>query len=266
MAALYAAMGQEGWGKHYAALKFGSSADVGYALLTGDVDAGFVEIDKLSALEKLAGLKRLTAIGRVVYPYGATLVLRKGLNLRINELAGLRIAVSSPECVLLGAFHKDAQRLGFDVSNLVYKTVPFQSMLPALESGDVDAAVIKGTYAVFALQQGHSILYQDWEVQPGDECCPAIIDQAALVLLVRKDKSAAGLELVNLLLKAQELDADALRKAIARESTIPAALLEGQPVAEFAPADDTLVGLLISHAHEEGESHADEDARNKEAK
>ncbi|MDR0827266.1 MAG: hypothetical protein LBN33_05240 [Desulfovibrio sp.] len=265
MAVLYAAMGQEGWGKQYSALKFGSSADVGYALLSGDVDAGFIEIDKLRALEKLAGLKHLTAIGRVVYPYGATLLLRKGLNLRINELTGLRIAVSSPECVLLEAFHKDAKRLGVDLSNIVYKNVPFESMLPALESGEVDAAVIKGTYAVFALQQGHSILYQDWDVQPGDECCPVIIDQAALVLLVRRDKSAAGLGLVKLLLKAQELDADALRGAIARESTIPAALLDGQPVAEFARADDTLVEILISHAHEGGEDHDDE-ARNKEAR
>ncbi|MDR1508419.1 MAG: hypothetical protein LBS53_02140 [Synergistaceae bacterium] len=252
VAALYRASEEPGWDGKFEAVKFGSAADVGYALLSGSVDAGFIDIVKVRNLREFPGFERLTAIGRITFPYGATLVLRKGLNRRLGELNGLRIAVSSPECVLLSAFKKDAIRLKTDISDVDYIVMPFDTMLPALEAKEADAAVVKGASAVIALAQGHSILYQDWEVQPGDECCPAIVDQAAQVLLVRKDAAAEGEKLTKLLLKAESAEPDELRAAVARHTAIPRDILDSQPVPEFGRADDSLVAVLAEFLDEEG--------------
>ena len=130
--------------------QFRSSSDIAYALLSGALDAGFVEADKLAALAELDGFERLTIVGKVTYPYGATLVLRKGLNVRLQELDGLVIAASSPECVLLDEFVVDAGRLGAELSDVKFIYMAFEAMLPALESGVVDAAIIKGSFAVIA--------------------------------------------------------------------------------------------------------------------
>jgi ABC-type nitrate/sulfonate/bicarbonate transport system substrate-binding protein len=258
VAALYLASEREDWEKGFDAAKFGSTSDIGYALLSGGLDAGFVEIEKVKSLEKLAGFENLTGMGRITFPYGATLVLRKGLNRRLGELKGVKIAVSSPECVLLKAFEKDAERLNADLSGVSYEVMPFDAMIPALESGVADAAVIKGAAAVIALRQGHSILYQNWDVQPGDECCPAIVDQAVQVLLVRKERGAEGAALADRLLLAETEGPDALRLAVARKTAIPFELLEGQPVPEFDRADDSLVALLTEFLDEDG-NHVDPD-------
>jgi len=234
---------------------FNSTSDIAYALLSGTLDAGFVETEKLTAFAELDGFDRLTVVGKVTYPYGATLILRKGLNVRLQELGGLTIAASAPNCVLLDTFSRDAKRLGADVSDVKYKYMVFHAMLPALESGDVDAAIIKGTYAVAALQAGHSILYQNWDVQPGDECCPAILDQAALVLLVRRDKLEAVKPFVNALVFAQRSSPDQLRQSVAQHSVIPFEMLRGQPVPEFSTADDELLKTFLEHGHE----HEDDD-------
>jgi hypothetical protein len=75
---------------------------------------------------------------------------------------------------------------------------------------------------VVALQEGHSILYQNWEVKPGDECCPAIIDQAALVLLARRDRLEAVKPFVEALATVEEkLSPDELRRAVADKTVIP---------------------------------------------
>jgi hypothetical protein len=156
---------------------------------------------------------------------------------------------------LLEEFGKDARRLGADISGVKFEYVPFEAMLPALEAKKVDAAIIKGSYAVVALQEGHAILYQNWEVEPGDECCPAVIDQAALVLLARRDKLEAVKPFVQALVSAQELPPDRLRRAVADNTVIPFEILEGQPAPEFSPADDELVEIFLEAAHE----HHDED-------
>lgn len=262
MAALYVASDEDGFSERFALERMESSSTVAYALLAGDLDAGFVDADKLEALSELKGFDDLTAVGKVTYPYGSTLILRKGLNLRINELGGLKIAVSSPECVLLAAFREDAERLNADLSGVTYVTLPFDAMIPALESGTVDAAVIKGFYSVVALQQNHSILYQNWDVKPGDKCCPAIIDQAALVLLARQDKAAEANLLADALVAAQGLDEDLLRQAIASKTTIPYDILSGQPVAEFHVADDELIEIFVEHANEE--EYEDDNDENEE--
>jgi len=75
-AALYAA--QEKLGSQVDIRQFNSLSDVAYSLLLGELDAGFVGVDKLAAFAELDGFDKLTLVGKVTYPYGATLVLRKG--------------------------------------------------------------------------------------------------------------------------------------------------------------------------------------------
>jgi ABC-type nitrate/sulfonate/bicarbonate transport system substrate-binding protein len=243
--------------------QFRSTSDIAYALFSGALDTGFVEAEKLAGLTALEGFNRLAVVGKVTYPYGATLVLRKGLDLRLPELTGLTVAASAPKCVLLGEFAKDARRLGADISGIKYEYMPFDAMLPAMEAGEADAIIIKGSYSVVALQGGHSILYQNWDVEPGDECCPAVIDQAALVLLARRDKLEEVKPFIDALLSAQKLPPDQLRRAVADNTVIPFNILKGQPVPEFSVADDELVKIFIeaadeNHDGEDGEDGADE--------
>jgi len=251
-AALYAA--QEGLNASTDIQSFHSTSDIAYALILDRLDAGFVEAEKLDAFAELDGFDKLTVVGKVTYPYGATLILRKGLNVRLQELDGLTVAVSAPECVLLDKFAEDAKRLGANISNVKYEYMVFHAMLPALESGAVDAAIIKGSYAVAALQAGHSILYQNWEVEPGDECCPAILNQAALVLLARRDKLEAVKPFVNALVFAQKSSPDQLRHAVAEHTVVPFETLRGQPVPEFSLESDELLETFLKHKHE-GDDH-----------
>jgi ABC-type nitrate/sulfonate/bicarbonate transport system substrate-binding protein len=254
-AALYAA--QKELGSQVDIRQFNSLSDVAYSLLLGALDAGFVGVDKLAAFSELDGFEQLTVVGKITYPYGATLVLRKGLNLRLQELNGLTVAASSPHCVLLKEFTEDAKRLKANISDIKYEYMAFDAMIPALEAKAVDAAILRGTYSVIALQDGHSILYQNWEVKPGDECCPAIVDQAALVLLARRDKLNEIKPLLDALLLAQKLSPDQLRRAVADNTVIPFNILQGQPVPEFSLASDELVEIFVKAA---GESHEDEDS------
>ena len=238
--------------------QFNSLSDVAYSLLSGALDAGFVEAEKLAAFAALDGFDKLTVVGKVTYPYGATLILRKGLNVRLNELGGLTIAASAPNCVLLDEFAADAERLGADISGVRYEYTAFDAMIPALEARTVDAAIIKGSFAIVALQEGHSILYQNWDMVPGDECCPAVIDQAALVLLARRGRLERVKPFVDALVAAQELSPDQLRHAVAANTVIPFEVLQGQPVPEFSLAGDELVEIFVEAAEEHGEN-ADED-------
>ena len=259
-AALYAAQDSL---THVDIQEFNSTSDIGYALLLGRLDAGFVESERIAALAAMDGFDKLAVVGKVTYPYGATLVLRKGLNVRLNELGGLTVAASEPECVLRQKFDEDAKRLGADISGLKDEYMVFHAMLPALEAGVVDAAIIKGSYSIAALQAGHSILYQNWEVEPGDECCPAIIAQASLVLLARRDKLDAANQFVNALEAAQKLPPDTLRRAVAKNTILPFDMLLGQPVPEFSAADDELIKLFVEaeshHEGEEGGHHGHDD-------
>jgi len=256
-AALYAA--QDGLSTSADIQQFHSTSDIAYALILDRLDAGFVEAEKLDAFAELDGFDQLAIVGKVTYPYGATLVLRKGLNVRLQELDGLTVAVSAPECALLDKFTEDAKRLGANISNVKYEYMVFHAMLPALESGAVDAAIIKGSYSVAALQAGHSILYQNWEVEPGDECCPAILNQAALVLIARRDKLNAVKQLVDALVFAQKSSPDQLRHAVAEHTVVPFETLRGQPVPEFSPADDELLKTFLKHKHDDGEHEHDEE-------
>jgi ABC-type nitrate/sulfonate/bicarbonate transport system substrate-binding protein len=258
-AALYAA--QDGLDGRFDVQQFYSSSDIAYSLLAGALDAGFVDADKLAALSALKGFETLAVVGKITYPYGATLVLRKGLDARLDELGGLAVAVSAPDCVLLKEFAEDAARLNADISGIKYERAAFDAMIPALEAGKADAAIIKGSYAIVALQEGHSILYQNWDMVPGDECCPAVIEQAVSVLLARRSKMDEIKPLVDALVAAQELPPDDLRRAVAGHTAIPFEIMEGQPVPEFSAAGDELVKIFVDaeKEHHGGVDHDDED-------
>ncbi|MCL2024501.1 MAG: hypothetical protein FWG78_01790 [Coriobacteriia bacterium] len=230
--------------------EFRSHADVGYALLSNTVDVGFVEAEKLAALAALDGFEQLTVAGKVTYPYGATVVVRKDLDVRLQELDGLVIAASAPTCKLLDRFAEDAERLGASLDHVTYEYLTFDAMLPALEAGVIDAAVIKGSYMSLALHEGHTVLYQSWDVEPGDECCPAIIDQAELVLLVQRDREDAAQPLLEALDATQKLSPDELRQAVVTSTTLSFDTLQGQPVPEFSRADDELVALFVEAAED----------------
>jgi len=235
--------------------QFRSTSDIAYALLSSKLDAGFVEADKLAVFAALSGFDRLTVTGKITYPYGAALILRKGLNVRLQELGGLSIAASAPGCVLLKEFTADARRLGADTSGIKYQYMAFDGMIPALEAGVVNAAIIKGSYSAVLTQKGHSILYQNWDVKPGDECCPAIIDQTILVLLANRNKLDAVKPFIETLLSAQKLSPDMLRHAVANNTAISFEILQGQPVPEFSLADDELLQIFIETTEHHKDDH-----------
>lgn len=257
LATLYAAAKNPDWSKEFNLAKFNTSADVGYALLSGEIDAGFIAPSKVAAIQKLPGFKKLDVVGKVVFPYGATLIVRKGLNLRLSELQGLRIGASSKSCTLLHAFKRDIVRFGVKPDSLKYKYLPFDTMIPALEAGIIDGAVIKGSYAAIALKSGHSILYQKWDVEAGDACCPAIIAQLEYLLLVRSSAGPTGGRLVQTLQRLEKQDPSRLRAAVSDATHIPANVLSELPLATFEPADRELLKLFGKHAHEEGDEKHD---------
>lgn len=231
--------------------RFAGSAEVGYALLAGSVDAGFVEPSKALLLRFMPGFENLSVAGKIEFPYGAVLVLRKGLDARLGDLAGLTVGASAPTCKLLEAFRADARRLGVDPEAIRYTYLPFDTMLPALESGTIDGALVKGSYAALAQGAGHSVLYQQWDLEAGDACCPAVIAQLEYLLLVRSKSDAAKAFAENLL-AASAYGGGRLRGAAAKATNISLAVLEALPLPEYTLADQDLLALFAEHS---GEDH-----------
>ena len=251
LAFLYAASAQEGWDSTFALTRLGASADVGYALLAGSVSAGFIEPDRLLELMKLKGFDELEVAGKVTFPYGATLVTRSGSNARIADIQGLRLAVAPQSRRLVEAFTNDVKRFGVELSIADFETLSVDALIPALESGKVDAVLTKGSQALVAEQAGHSILYQVWDLQPGDACCPAVIDQLEYLLLVRKGLQQKG-QLVERLHGASKLNPDSIRIALAQAVFLPRRLSEHLPLPAFEPSNNDLlatIGLHANHNH-----------------
>lgn len=215
-----------------------SSSDVGYAFIAGEVDAGFVETSRARKLLDSPGGEKLMVAGAIQFPYGATLVVREGLDMRLEDLESARIAVQA-QCALVSHFEADALRFGLDLASLDYEQMPFPDMLPALEAGLVDAILVKSAHAALAEQQGHSILYQNWDVEEGkDECCPRAVAQTEYLLLVDSRDANAAYRLAEALLNASTAPAAELRAAAASATGAPVDLLESHPVAVFAPLTD----------------------------
>lgn len=218
--------------------RFDTGGDIGYALLAGKIAAGFVETEKVRKLLVAPGGDQLLVAGAIRFPYGATLVLRQDLQLRLTELAGKHLAALEPDCVINHQFNQDARRHGLDTDQLRYSYMPFADMLPALEARAIDGALIKGAYGVLAELAGHKILYQNWEIAAGDDCCPASLAQTEFFLVVRKAQLDRLTPFIRELLAADGLPPAELRAAVGSRLGYPAAALERFPVASFALLDD----------------------------
>lgn len=228
----------------FSLVPFGSSGDIGYALLSGDLDAGFVETSKAGNLFKTKGAEKLKVAGAIQFPYGGTLVVRKDLNIRLHELSGRKIAASEPDCSIVVQFKKDATRYSADLKGVKLVYMPFAEMLPALEAKKVDGALVKASYALLAELQEHKILYQNWDVQAGDACCPAVLAQSEFLLLVREDQALTVRPLIEELEKANALPTDAIRRIVGKRLNYSEAALARFPVATFSTPSDELIKIL----------------------
>jgi ABC-type nitrate/sulfonate/bicarbonate transport system substrate-binding protein len=220
---------------------FGSGGDIGYSLISGEIDAGFIETEKALKLIKAPGGEKLKVAGAVEFPYGATLVVRKDLKLRLSELGGKHLAALEADCIINHQFNKDAKRHGLDPKSLKYSYMPFAEMLPALEAKAIDGALVKGAYGVLAELAGHKILYQNWEIKAGsDDCCPPSIAQTELFLVVREQAAEKVKPLITALVAANSLPAADIRKAVSKNLGYPTAALEQYPVSTFTIVSDEL--------------------------
>lgn len=237
---------------HFSSVKLGSGSDVGYALISGSVDAGFVEPDKVTLLQSLKGFEKLEVLGKVSFPFGASLVIPKGSNIKLHELEGKVVAVLADKPSLLVQLLDDLNRFQINTERIRFVPLSFDAMLPALESGAVDAALLKGAHTAIALQAEHLVLYQKWDMAPGNGCCPPVVDQLELVFLGQKSKRESLLQLVEGFVTASGVSADKLRAVTAKALHLNPSLLAQVPVSEFAPANDSIVSLYFQH---QGDAH-----------
>jgi len=169
----------------------------------------------------------------------------------MKDLEGYKIAASGATCSLFHIFRKDLQWLNINPEKIKFEFIPFDSMIPALEAGKVDGAILKGSYGVIAQRLGHNIPYIQWDVAAGDECCPAIISQTEFLLLSQK-KSKSSVELLTrLLLASEKQGVSELNRVTSEKTGIPLKLVESLPLASFSTADDALLKLFEIHEQDE---------------
>lgn len=257
LSTLYLAEKKAGWKKNYNLVKFDTSADLGYALLAGKLDAGFIEPNKALLIKGIREFRKIAVIGKVVYPYGGLLIVRKGLNLLVQDLPSHKVAKSSDECKLFHALKKDMRDLNVKTNSVDFISVPFDSMLPALESGAVDAVITKSSYGIYAKKLGFTIPYAQWDITAGDACCPAVVAQTEFLLVTRKKSRKETEYLSTFLLEIQKESDKDLRAAAAEKTGIPLKIVESLPIAAYSLADDKLLKLFIS-AEEDDEKDAKE--------
>lgn len=250
---LYAALeARPGRGAGWAGMRFATGGEVGYALLAGELDAGFLEARQALRLLDSPGGTGLRVAGAIQFPYGATLVVRADHRVRLSDLKGFTVAALEPGCKLLHQFRTDARRLGVDPDQIRFTYMPAADMLPALEARAVDAALVRGALAVLAETKGHKVLYQNWEVKPGDGCCPEALAQVEQLLVVRKGAAGRLGPLLAALSAASDRPPAELRGAVARATGFPEPLLGGFPQGSFAPVGAELRRELGAKALEPG--------------
>ncbi|MCL1936094.1 MAG: hypothetical protein FWF57_06970 [Defluviitaleaceae bacterium] len=224
-----------------------NSSDIAFSLLSGYLDAGFLDAETIRYFQNLNGFDDLRILGKITYPYGSTLVLRAGLDRRVSELSGLVIAAKDPNCALLSTFKTDAERFNIDLTDVEFIYMPEYTFLSALEAGIVDAAIIQGAYTTIALGEGHTVLYQSWDVEATDDCCPATVAHAALILFARNDSIDNVMPFVNYLYTTNRFSSpDTLRHAVANNTVIPFENMVGQPMPSFALADDNFLHVIVN--------------------
>lgn len=240
LAPFYALLERPPGGLRLEPVRFEGDGDIGYALLSGEIDAGFVGPDKARRLLDAAGPSRLRVAGTVRFPYGAALVARKDLRIRLADLPGRKIAATEPDCVLFHQFRSDLRRLGVDGDAVRFVFLPADAMLPALEAGKIDGFVARSSFAVLAEGNGHGILYQNWEIPPGDECCPPVIAQVEYFLVVGERAGEGWRRLTEALAAASERPPAETREAVLRKLSFPAGVLARMPVSTFGPVTEEL--------------------------
>lgn len=228
--------------------KFNSSADVGYALLSGGIYAGFIEPQKAIWLSRLSGFDNLVVLGKVTFPYGVTVLTKKGSSLRLQDINGHNIGVPSDNPGLLQEFTKAVSKYPIQLNQVQYLFLPADAIIPALDAGKIEGAIVKGSKAVIAVNDGHNILFQKWDMEPGNECCPPVIDQLELVLLAQKKNQAFNSELTGILSRSAALSPSVLRKALSRTEHVPDTLFADLPLASFDAADNQLLALFSRHS------------------
>jgi ABC-type nitrate/sulfonate/bicarbonate transport system substrate-binding protein len=247
LSSLYIAEKNKDWDKNFQLVRFSTSSDLGYALISGKIAAGFMEPGKAMILNKNKGFRRLKVIGKITYPYGGILVIKKGLHLKTTELEGHTIAASEPECSLFLAFKKDLEWLNVNPKKIKFEFMPFDSMIPAIEAGLVDGAIMKSSYGIVAQKLGHSIPYIQWDVAVGDQCCPAIVAQTDFLFLAQKNETKISAILSPLLIAAvKEKDVD-VRLATSEKTGIPLNIINSLPMASYSAADDQLLKIFQQH-------------------
>ena len=144
---------------------------------------------------------------------------------------------------------------------MTFVPMPFDQMIPALEAGKVDAILTRGGHALLAVGEGHPVLYQNWNVEGGDECCPKTLAQIELILVARADGARGSRlrDVVSALELGSSVSAGELRAAAARRTRIPLAALEPFPVASFVALTPEQQAELGGGALEEEADEHDHD-------
>jgi len=213
--------------------QFGSTSDAGFALLAGRVDVVFMEPSKSFRLINENDTLGIKIAGTVNFPFAATLVVREDLKIGLADLEGMTVAAGSRYCILLSRFKHDAQRHGVDTDKINFVYIAFINMLPALEAGRVDAILTRASCALLAQAEGHKILYQNWDVAPGDACCPEYLAQVEYFMLVKDLEARSVKELDAALREASERPLEDSRHAITEYTRFPLVLQQGFPVAHY---------------------------------
>lgn len=244
---LYLSFNADSFQENFIPHKFNTSADIGYGLLTGSIGMGFIEPERVERLKKLAGFENIEVIGKVTFPYGASLVVKKGSALRLSELKQHKIAVTSDKSPLLREFKSDLEKYGIDVNQINFVVLAADAIIPALETGNIDGALVEGSQAVIAQKAGHFILYQKWEIESGNDCCPVIIDQIEFLLLAHNEHKEKALQLSQQLILASGATPSELRQAISKALNIPEETLAELPLASYSAVDNAPVELFDMH-------------------
>ena len=238
--------------KSFSFSRFDQQSDIAIALAAGKLDAGFVDPATVKYLKEKNLLDGLSVLGKVEFTYGATAVLSDKYGGDFDSsIKGLRVAIDSPDCVLGQSFLAESERRGIDPKAYKIEYIPFSDMVTALEADKVDIIVARPAYAAIASGLGHRVIYRNYDV-PADSCCPATLNQLALILLVRTSATETVAPLVRALLNEEETKARKdLRKAVHDETGIAPEVLEQFPLAVFSGADDKLLHLIQKQITEE---------------
>lgn len=223
---------------------FSGEDDVGYALMAGEIDAALMSPEKAALLLEAPAGRSMHVRGIYEYPFGATLAISSSLDIRLGDLPGTRLAVSSPVAEELHIFAEELHRYDIDIADIRFVVLPYETMVPALSSGTVDGALIRGSSMGPLAREGHQILFQKWDFEPGDDCCN-ITAQVEQVLLLAESAPFAPEFLPHHLSQGEALSPEKLRRVLAQQFPLLGDV--DLPLAEFSPGESHALEQYIRH-------------------